>query len=154
MLRIAKILKSNGIDGGLLIGLFDIEAEGIDLKEPVFIVFDELPVPFFISDIRAKGTSRAVVHLCDVASLEDAEELVGRDIFVEGQDEEQDEEDLLGWTVLDKGRKVGEVSGIEPIPGNLCIYVGDALLPLHEDFIISCDPQTRTLNLDLPEGLI
>ncbi len=154
MLRIAKILKSNGIDGGLLIGLFDIEAEGIDLKEPVFIVFDELPVPFFISDIRAKGTSRAVVHLCDVTSLEDAEELAGRDIFVEGQGEEQDEEDLLGWTVLDKGRKVGEVSGIEPIPGNLCIYVGDALLPLHEDFIISCDPQTRTLNLDLPEGLI
>ncbi len=154
MLRIAKILKSNGIDGGLLIGLFDIEAEGIDLKEPVFIVFDELPVPFFISDIRAKGTSRAVVHLCDVTSLEDAEELVGRDIFIEGQGEEQDEEDLLGWTVLDKGRKVGEVSGIEPIPGNLCIYVGDALLPLHEDFIISCDPQTRTIDLDLPEGLI
>ena len=154
MLRIAKILKSNGTDGGLLAGLFDIEAGEFDLKEPVFIVFDELPVPFFISDIQAKGVSRAVLHLNDVTSLEDAEEMVGREIFVEGESEEEMDEDIIGWTVLDKGRKVGEVTDIEPIPGNFCIYIGDALVPLHEDFIISADPEKRVIDLDLPEGLI
>jgi len=154
VLRVAKILKSNGIDGGLLIGLFDIEAEGIDFKEPVFIIFDGLPVPFFVSDIQARGASRAVMHLVDVTSLADAEEMVGREVFVEGESEKESGEDLLGWTVLDKGRKVGEVSGIEPIPGNFCIYIGDALVPLHEDFIISADPGRRVLDLDLPEGLI
>ncbi len=154
MLRVAKILKSNGIDGGLLIGLFDIEAEGIDFKEPVFIIFDGLPVPFFVADIQARGASRAVLHLVDVASFADAEEMVGREIFVEGEVEEESEEELLGWTVTDKGRKIGEVTGIEPIPGNFCIYVGDTLVPLHEDFVISSDPGRRVLDLDLPEGLI
>ncbi len=154
MLRLAKILKSNGTDGGLLIGLLDIDADEVDLKEPVFIVFDGLPVPFFISDIQAKGSSKAIVHLGDVTSLEDAEEMVGREILVEGENDVQEGEDIVGWTVLDKGRRVGEVSGIEPIPGNFCIYVGEALIPLHEDFIISADPKTRTLDLDLPEGLL
>ena len=154
MLRLAKILKSNGTDGGLLIGLLDIDADEVDLREPVFIVFDGLPVPFFISDIRAKGSSKAIVHLNDVTSLEDAEEMVGREMLIEGENEVQEGEEIIGWTVLDKGRRVGEVSGIEPIPGNLCIYVGEVLIPLHEDFIVSADPQTRTLDIDLPVGLI
>ncbi len=95
-----------------------------------------------------------MLHLVDVTSLADAEEMVGREIFVEGEVEEESEEELLGWTVTDKGRKIGEVTGIEPIPGNFCIYVGDTLVPLHEDFVISSDPGRRVLDLDLPEGLI
>ncbi len=154
MLRIAKILKSNGTDGGLLIGLFDIDVEEIDLKEPVFIEFDGLPVPFFFQDIQTKGSSKAIVHLNDVLDLADAEEMVGRDVWMEGETEEDAGTDIIGWTVLCRGEKLGEVTDIEPIPGNFCIYVGESLLPLHEDFIISADPQTRTLDLDLPEGLL
>ncbi len=154
MLRIAKILKSNGTDGGLLIGLFDIDVEEIDLKEPVFIEFDGLPVPFFFQDIQAKGSSKAIVHLNDVLDLTDAEEMVGRDVWLEGETEDESGMDIIGWTVLCRGEKLGEVTDIEPIPGNFCIYVGESLLPLHEDFIISADPETRTLDLDLPEGLL
>lgn len=154
MLRIAKILKSNGTDGGLLWGLFDIDVEEIDLKEPVFIEFDGLPVPFFIQDIQARGSAKAIVHLNDVLDLADAEELTGRYVWTEGEQEADDDTDIIGWTVLCRGERLGEVTGIEPIPGNFCIYVGDALLPLHEDFIISADPQARTLDLDLPDGLL
>jgi 16S rRNA processing protein RimM len=154
MLSIARVLKSNGTDGGILIGLHDIEMPEIDTKEPVFIFFDELPVPFFILDIQGKGTSKAIVHLNDVNSLADAEEIVGRDIFMEGSEADEEEEDFTGWTVFDKGRKIGKVTGIEPIPGNLCLYVGETLIPLHEDLVISSDPVSMTLNLDLPEGLL
>lgn len=154
MLRIAKILKSNGTDGGLLLGLFDIDVEEIDLKEPVFIEFDGLPVPYFFQDIQAKGTTKAIAHLNDVLDLEDAEEMVGRDVFVEGESDEDEQTDIIGWTVLCRGETLGTVTDIEPIPGNFCIYVGEALIPLHEDFIISADPQTRTMDLDLPDGLL
>ena len=54
MLQIAKILKSNGTDGGLLIGVRDIEVGQIDLQGPVFIEFDGLPVPF-LSRISSSG---------------------------------------------------------------------------------------------------
>ena len=153
MLPIAKILKSNGTDGGILVSLRGVEAEEIDLKDPVFIEFDGLPVPFFIQSIQRKGTSRAVLHLNDVQNLSDAEELVGKEIFAEGEDEESDELDFTGWTLLNRGEKLGEITGMEPIPGNLCLYLGEKLVPLHEDFVISCDPDSRQLDLDLPDGL-
>ena len=153
MLQIAKILKSNGTDGGILIGVRDIAVDQIELKEPVFIYFDELPVPFFIQDLRQRGASKAVVHLNDVTTLEDAEELVGRAVFIDAEFEEEQEEAFVGWTVLNRGEEYGVVTGVEPIPGNLCIYVGDTLIPLHEDLIISADPENRVLDLEIPEGL-
>ena len=154
MLQIAKILKSNGTDGGLLIGVRDIEVGQIELQEPVFIEFDGLPVPFFIQDIQQRGTAKAVIHLNDIVNLEDAEEVVGRPIFIEGEWEEEEELDFTGWTLLNRGQRVGTVTGMEPIPGNLCLYVGETLVPLPPDLILSADPATRILDLDLPEGLL
>ena len=154
MLQIAKILKSNGTDGGLLIGVRDIEVGQIDLQEPVFIEFDGLPAPFFTQDLQQHGTSKAVIHLNDIDTLQDAEEVVGRAVYIEGEWEEEEELDFTGWTLLNRGERVGIVSGMEPIPGNLCLYLGDTLVPLHEDLILSADPDTRTLDLDLPDGLL
>ena len=154
MLQIAKILKSNGTDGGLLIGVRDIEVGQIDLQEPVFIEFDGLPVPFFIQDLQQRGTSKAVIHLNDIVNLEDAEEVVGRPVFIEGEWEEEEELDFTGWTLLNRGREVGTVTGMEPIPGNLCLYVGETLVPLHPDLILSADPDARILDLELPDGLL
>ena len=154
MLQIAKILKSNGTDGGILIGVRGVEVGQIDLKEPVFINFDGLPVPFFIESLVPKGTGKAVVHITDVESLKDAEELVGQAIYVEGEEQEEDEQDFTGWTVYDREKEIGEVTGIEDIPGNPCLYVGEALIPLHEDFILELDPESRILRLELPEGLL
>ena len=170
MLQIAKILKSNGTDGGLLIGVRDIEVSEIHLQEPVFIEFDGLPVPFFIQDLQQRGTSKAVIHLNDIDSLADAEEVVGRALFIEGEWEEEEETDFTGWTLLNRGERVGTVTGMEPIPGNLCIYVRrdgssgtrdshsghdpESLVPLHEGLILFVDAATRTLDLDLPDGLL
>ena len=153
MLQIAKILKSNGTDGGLLIGMRDIDTEDINLKEPVFIEFDGLPVPFFIQDITPRGASKAIIHLNDICSLQDAEEIVGRAVYVDSDIEEEEEEDFLGWTVFDRDVKVGIVDGFEDIPGNPCLAIGDILIPLHEDFVISIDDKERILTLDLPSGL-
>ena len=157
MLQIAKILKSNGTDGGLLIGVRDIEVGQIDLQEPVFIEFDGLPVPFFIQDLQQRGTSKAIIHLNDITSLADAEEVVGRGLFIEGEWEE--EEDLTGWTVLHAdGTKVGTVTAHEDIPGNPCIWVetghGECLLPLREELVLDVDETEKTLRMEIPEGLL
>ena len=156
MLAVAKVIKSFGTDGGLLLSS-DVDLESLDFKEPVFIVFDGLQVPFFILDYQAKG-SRAVVHLNDVCNLDDAEELVGRTIYADVEVEDDGEMDFTGWAILDRGRKIGICTGLEPIPGNPCLYVKladgrEPLIPLHEDFVVSVDEATRTLSLNLPEGL-
>lgn len=81
LLRVARVLKSNGTEGEILIGFREISPEDLNQKEPVFITFDGLPVPFFIESFSRKGTNRALAHLTGVKNLEDAEELVGKDIF-------------------------------------------------------------------------
>jgi 16S rRNA processing protein RimM len=158
MLKIAQVLKSNGIDGGLLISFFDVSPEDIDLQEPVFINFDGLPVPFYFESFTRRGLSRAIVHLTGVHNLKDADELAGAAIYADYFEEEADE-DLTGWTVLDaQGATVGTVTGYEDIPGNLCIYVqtpgGEVLLPLHDDLILSVDPESHKISLEIPAGLL
>ena len=159
MLRIAKVLKSNGVDGDVLVSAPDVALE--DLQGPVLIDFDGLPAPFFIESCSRRGTGKYVIHLTDVCNLEDAEELVGRFLMSDEVEEEDDAaQDFTGWKVLNSGDYVGTVTDCEPIPGNLCLYLKPAedadeiIIPLHEDLIISIDEDSLTLNLNLPDGLL
>ena len=52
LLPVAKVLKSFGTDGGVILRYNDQAPDGFSLKEPVFIYFDGLPVPFFISHLQ------------------------------------------------------------------------------------------------------
>lgn len=165
LLQIAKVLKSNGTEGGLLFGFRDIAPEDIDLKEPVFIEFDGLPVPFFIESFKKKGNDKAVVTLSDIRSYEEAEEVVGRAVYAEESsiaeaedDGEMSLDDFIGWVIFDGDREIGEIVDYEDIPGNPCLYVevdeDQVMIPLHEDFIVSMDPEEEIIHMSLPEGLI
>jgi len=164
LVQIAKVLKSHGTDGGVLLGFRDILPEDLDAQEPVFIEFDGLPVPFFIDSMERKGRDKAVVHLTDMSSLEDAEEVVGRAVFADAdsiaeyEDDEEGLDGFVGMVVYDRDTRVGEITGYEDIPGNPCLYVetagGEAMIPLHEDFIISIDPDAGEIVMDLPSGLV
>ena len=160
MQKIASVLRSDGTDGRILLGFQGVSPDEIDLEEPVFIYDDGLPVPYFISEFTRRGSSKAICRLTGVRSLEDAEELVGRDVCAEIEFDEDDPAALEGWTVLSEtGATVGTVSGYEDIPGNLCLYVqtpsgSEVLLPFHEDLLISADSSSSTLILRIPEGLL
>ncbi|MBO4467259.1 MAG: hypothetical protein J5745_04035 [Bacteroidales bacterium] len=159
MQKIAQVLKSNGTDGELLVSFFDVLPEDIDLQEPVFIYFAGLPVPFYFESFTPRGTNRALVRLTGVHNLKDADELAGSAVFAD-YFEEEDTEDLTGWSVLDAatGVKIGLIIGYEDIPGNLCVYVdtakGQVLLPLHEDLVAAMDHDKREITLTIPEGLL
>ncbi len=158
MLQVAQVLKSNGIEGGLILSFRDFDPEDIQLQEPVFIEFDGLPVPFFFDSFVLKGTNRALVTLTGVRNLEDAEELVGKAVFLDGWEEEE-EEGILGWTLLDaEGKEVGTIRDFEDIPGNTCLVVetpaGETLVPFHEDLFIGRDEEERTVRMVIPDGLL
>ena len=168
--QIAQVLKSNGTDGELVMGFREIAPEDINLKEPVFIYFDGLPVPFYIESFVKRGQSKALVHLTDICCQEDVEELVGKGVFIDEEDlpEMSVEEDgyaaLVGWTVLmpaeeeDSLIEVGEITDFLDIPKNPCIEVetinGAVMIPLHEDFIISLDPEYQEIIMQIPAGLL
>ena len=189
--QIAQVLKSNGTDGELVLGFREIAPEDINLNEPVFIVFDGLPVPFYIESFTKRGNSKALVRLTDIRSMEDAEELAGKAVYVEEEylPEMTLEEDgyaaLIGWllltpeipdqvgndgeTVEDDGKtslpattgnlyEVGEITDFIDIPNNPCIEVdtknGAVMIPLHEDLILSVDPENLEIVMQIPAGLL
>ena len=158
MLQVAKVLKSNGTDGGLLWGFRGTDPEDIDTTEPVFIYFDELPVPFFIQSISRKGSDKAIVYLNDINSLKDAEELSGLAVFIDADDDEEDSEEdlaaLIGWTL--KG--IGPITDFIDIAANPCIEVetekGTVLVPLHKDLIVKMNSRSKVIEMNLPDGLL
>ena len=160
MRKIAQVLKSNGIDGELLISFLDFDPEDLMLEEPVFIETDGLPVPYFFDSFTRRGAGRALVRLTGVRSLRDADELASRAIFLEADDSEDEEQDLTGWTLEDQeGHTVGKVVDYEEIPGNPCLVVETApgrtaLVPLREELILSVDEEGETVRMEIPTGLL
>ena len=151
-----KVLKSWGADGQVVLSLTADDPQDLKSQEPVFIAFDGTPVPFFIETAQPRG-GRLIVKFEDVDSLAEAEELVGREVTL-SEEEEEDEDTLIGLQVRDaKTRRIiGEVVDFSDYGGNTLITVdtenGEILLPLHDDLIVSVHDDILTL--DIPEGLI
>ncbi len=170
MLQIAQVLKSNGTDGELVMGFREIAPEDINLQEPVFIVFDGLPVPFYIESFTKRGNTKALVRLTGICSMEDVEEITGKAVYIEDDQlpEMSLEEDgfaaLVGWMLLTPAEdeealiEVGEITDFLDIPKNPCIEVetenGAVMIPLHEDLILSVDPEYQEIIMQIPAGLI
>ena len=170
MLQIAQVLKSNGTDGELVMGFREIAPEDINLQEPVFIVFDGLPVPFYIESFTKRGNTKALVRLTGICSIEDVEEITGKAVYIEeDQLPEMSLEDdgyaaLVGWMLLTPAEdeealiEVGEITDFLDIPNNPCIEVetenGAVMIPLHEDLILSVDPEYQEIIMQIPAGLI
>ena len=165
MLQVAQVLKSNGTDGELVLGFREMAPEDINLDEPVFIIFDGLPVPFFIETFTKRGNTKALVRLTDINSMEDVEEIAGKAVFVEEDSlpelslEEDGYQALVGWTVLNGNLiEVGTITDFMDIPNNPCIEVetenGAVILPLHEDYILSVDPEYQEIIMQIPDGLL
>ena len=174
MQQVAQVLKSNGTDGELVMSFREIAPEDINLSEPVFIIFDGLPVPFFIESFTKRGNTKALVRLTDICSQEDVDEIAGKAVYVDDSQipEMSLEEDgfaaLVGWTLLTPADdltdddmelyEVGEITEFIDIPNNPCIEVetenGAVIIPLHEDFIMSVDPEYKEIIMQIPAGLL
>ena len=54
--------------------------------------------------------------------------------------------------------EVGEITDFIDIPNNPCIEVetenGAVMIPLHEDFILSVDPENLEIIMQIPAGLL
>lgn len=175
--QIAQAVKSNGVNGELVMYFRDIDPDEVKLEEPVFIYFDGLPVPFFIESLNRRSPSKAIVRLTDIESQTDSEEIVGKAIYVKNQKsgndtqiEDGDLSALKGWTLYTPANgisdedeeievdEIGTVSDFLDIPQNPCIEVetenGTAIIPFHEDLIIDLDPENREITMIIPEGLL
>ena len=161
MIAVGRIGRLFGTEGGVMITLYTTFPDDFQMEEPLFIRVDELAVPLFCSSFERRGQSSAVVHFDDIDTERRAEEwLVGREIFVEEEEQDDDEfymEDLIGFKAS-VGRLRGEVIDYYDSEANPLfeIKLGDKqhLIPAQEEFIAHIDFDKRTIKFVLPEGLL
>ena len=161
MIAVGRIGRLFGTEGGVMVTLYTTFPDDFRMEEPLFIRVDELAVPLFCSSFERRGQSSAVVNFDDIDTERRAEEwLVGREIFIEEEEGDDDEfymEDLSGFKAS-VGRLRGEVIDYYDSEANPLfeIKLGDKqhLIPAQEEFIAHIDFDKRTIKFVLPEGLL
>ena len=161
--KIGQINKPHGLKGELSMNFDDDIFDRADCPYLICEV-DGLLVPFFIEEYRFKTDSSALVKFLDIDSSEQAQQLVGSTVYFENKFIEEGAEDevslnyFIGFTVKDGETYIGKIIDIDDQTENWLFVIehGDdeLLIPAHEEFITDIDHQSRTITMDLPNGLI
>jgi len=164
LFELGKVTKPKGIKGEIDIFLDSDNPEYYKNLESVLIELNHELVPFFIETIRISG--RFATVKCDgISSFEDAAKLVGSVVFLPLEKLPTLKgnrfyfHDLKGANVIDK--TMGNIGIIMNIYDNteqplaeIIINGNDILFPLLERFIEKFDKESKTLYVNLPEGLV
>ena len=162
MIAVGRIGRLFGTDGGVMITLYTAFPDDFSNEEPLFVVIDELAVPLFCASFERRGQAGAVVHFDDIDTERRAEEfLLGREIFIEEEAQDDDDEfymeDLIGFKVS-VGKLRGELTDYYDSEANplfeIVIDGKEHLIPAQEEFIAHIDFDKRNIKFVLPDGLL
>lgn len=156
----ATISKSFKTDGTVIIknnnGLKEI-----DTKEPLFIEFNDVMVPFFLEKIEYRNDNSALVKFETLLSEEQTADYIGKEVYIEKSAHEETVysfDFLLDFRLYDKSKiLLGTITDYQDIPGNPLLIVThhnkEYFVPFHEDFIISIDEKKKEMIIKIPDGL-
>jgi len=160
---VGTITRSHGLDGALKVNIQIAGFPALEKDEPVFILLQGGPVPFFVEDCQQSSHARLVLKLEDVDSVEQAEKLAGNDVMLERTKLDTPEQDasneLIGCKVVDSDKGlIGQVSGIMDNPQHPILEVAfenkTILIPWVDDIIDDVDVEAKLIKISAPEGLI
>jgi 16S rRNA processing protein RimM len=162
---IGVLTKTYGITGELLLKSDNLQFEDIYGMESVFIEFDGILVPFFISGISPRGKSSAVIKFDDINSQDQASEFVSCKVYsidvISGEKDEikHTASSLTGYQVIDIRLGIlGTISEYLDFANNPLFKIRkskkEILLPVNEEFIIEIDSIKKIIKVQTPEGLI
>jgi len=162
---IGILTKTHGISGELILKSDNLQFEDIYKMDSVFIEFDGILVPFFISGVSPRGSSSAAIKFDDINSEDQASEFVNCKVYsVEVASGEKNEikytaSSLTGYQVIDvKLGILGIISEYLDFANNPLFKIRkskkEILLPVNEEFILEIDRIKKTITVQTPEGLI
>lgn len=159
--RVGKLF-GQADSGGVSVTLYTTFPEDFDAQnDPLFVDINSLPVPLYCDRFERRGVSGANVEFADFDTPRRAEELVGKELYMEfaeeGQDDEFYMEDLIGFSVT-AGKLRGEIvdfydSELNPLFG-VDFGEGERLIPAAEEFIAQIDFDKEQIKMVLPDGLL
>jgi 16S rRNA processing protein RimM len=154
--EVGRVIKTHGYEGNLRFEIFN--SIDINLKEPIFMMFDHKPVPFFI--IEMSKSNPYIVSLTDVNTLEHAQSFLNKSLYLPIFDDTSEEEDsYIGFEVSDtKAGLLGPVTDVQDNGAQDLLVVNyngkELLIPFVEELLEDVNEEKRTIIFNLPEGLI
>ncbi|MFI3293042.1 MAG: ribosome maturation factor RimM [Rikenellaceae bacterium] len=165
MIAVARINRLFGVDGEVIINLYDTFPDSFSLDTPLFAKVDSLNVPLYCEKFERRGRANAQVAFADIDTERRIGEFMGMELFCTESEEESeyadsDEffmEDLIGFKVTADGIE-GELIDFYDNKNNplFAMKLGDReiLVPAAEEFIMAINFEGRHITFSLPEGLL
>jgi 16S rRNA processing protein RimM len=133
-------------------------------EEPVFVEFEQIPVPFFIHNVRPINPGQHIISFDDVDSDIKAATLSGKKVFlcksnfVLEQQEFLPDEILIGYEVFDVNLGalgiLCEINRSSPQPLMVVDSSrGEILIPFVREFIVGIEEKDKRIVVRTPEGL-
>lgn len=159
--------KPHGIKGEISAS-FDPRVDVGALKCVVAEV-NGLFVPFFIDAIRSRGAAAVLLTIDGITDENEAKLLSRKPLYLLNGDaalaaDDEDDgfyaEDLVGFSALDEdGAVIGKIAGVDSTTANVLFVIdrpdgSEALVPVADEFIDGIDPESATITLRLPDGLL
>ena len=148
--------------GGVSVTLYTTFPEDFDPQnDALFVDINSLAVPLYCDKFERRGVAGANVEFADFDTPRRVEELIGKELYMELEEERDDDEfymeDLIGFKVQ-AGKLRGEIVDFYDSEHNPLFGVdfgeGERLIPAAEEFIAAIDFDKQTIKMILPEGLL
>ncbi len=162
---LGKIVGKFSFKGEVLVKLDTDDPESFLEMESVFIDMNKNLIPFFIEKSSLQKSNLLRLKFEEITSEEDADRILKKELYLplsflpELQDDQFYFHEVIGFKVTDKlFGDVGILKGVnDSTPQALFEIERDGkeiLVPVNDDFIDKLDKPNKTINLDVPEGLI
>lgn len=164
-IQIGKITGTHGLDGNVVLFHSVGKSSGLKNLKHIFIELKrESYIPFFVEQIRVDNETELLMKLEDVDSMEVAKGISGKQVYLSTEQYEKLKPkdaniNFIGFEVWDsQAGKLGTVADLFETPGQLLATVlyknKEVIVPINDQTIKSVDIPTKTLRLELPEGLL
>jgi len=167
--KIGHVGKTHGLKGELTFTFTDDLFDSVDCPYLICEV-EGILVPFFIEQYRFKTDSSAIIKFEGIDSIEQAQQLVGSDVYFEKKYVEEGSRDevslnyFIGFTVTDKKEGlIGTITDIDDQTDNWLFVISrqqtggkknEVLIPANEEFITDINQEGKNIEMDLPAGLL
>lgn len=164
MIRIGKLVATHGLNGALI--LTHVVGNSKWLKNGQVILVEMQKgshIPYFISQFKANNDKEYVINLEDVDKIESAKKLITKQVYVDevilADYAKQSPLLWIGFNVIDKIK--GDIGAINDVSqtgyqwlARVIYNKSEVLIPLIDEMIEKVDIKTRTIYVELPEGLL
>jgi 16S rRNA processing protein RimM len=160
---LGTIYRSHGLKGFFKINVHTAGIPALEKDEPVFIQLQGGPVPFFVEECSQASHDILLMKIEDVDTIEEADKLVGTEIFIESKKfdgiETDANEGLVGYAVTDHEKGViGKVAGVMETAQHPILEVEFEekviLIPWVKEIVKEIDDKAKTIQVETPDGLI